>query len=255
MAVIATGSSNSSNSSSSSTKGSKAGGTPAPQFAATVRAVPTNRVTGNGTAKVTLKGNVATVTVDTNGLLNAVHLMHIHGGTGNCPVATASTIINGNRFIPAHNADPIYGGVVTSLTKTGPTTMQEHLNTKLYDTTGDIRYTRTINVGRGVAQEIRTGRTVVVVHGIDYNKNGRYDNSLGVGQELSAPALCGQLNPNQTASTGTGSGAARTYVASLARYQVTWTKDSGPQQWNCYGVGAPPAVPPTGTASRPRAAT
>jgi hypothetical protein len=94
-----------------------------------------------------------------------------------------------------------------------------------------------------------------VVHGIDYNKNGRYDNSLGVGQESTAPALCGPLEPTPAASASTRSGSPRTYAASLALYQVSWTKDSGTQQWNCYGVGAPPAVPPTGIASRLRAAT
>jgi Protein kinase domain len=256
VAVIATGgSSNSSGSSHSSTTGSKAAAKAAPQFAATVSAVPDNRVTGNGSAKLTLRGNVATVTVDTNGLVSALHFMHIHGGSL-CPVATAATVINGNRFISANSAQAFYGTVVASLTKAGaPTTPRVHVDPALYPTTGDIRYTRTITLGRAVAAEIRRGQTVVVVHGIDYNKNGRYDNSLGSQGELTAPALCGRLAPTRTATASTGPGSARTYAASLALYQVSWSKHSGNGQWNCYGVGVPPAVPPTATTSRPRAAT
>ena len=49
--------------------------------------VPTNRVTGRGKADLRIKGNVATVTLTANGLLNhAPHAMHIHAGAaGQCP--------------------------------------------------------------------------------------------------------------------------------------------------------------------------
>jgi Cu/Zn superoxide dismutase len=190
----------------------------APLFAAAARPVPTNDVTGNGSAKLQLRGNVATVTVNTNGLLNAVHFMHIHGGTGNCPPATAALTKNGQQFIPAAVGDRFYGPVVTSLTQHGDTSAASHVTPSLYATTGAITYTRSITLAPGVAGEIRNGLAVLVVHGIDHNGNSRYDDSLGAGVELNAPALCGPLFPSQTAA-----GKGRTvYVASLGR------EDPGP---------------------------
>ena len=182
------------------------------RFASAIRSVPTNHVTGTGTASVVIRGNTATVTVDTNGLLAAVHLMHIHGGTGNCPPASAAVTFNGHRFISAAVGDRFYGGVVTSLTKQGAaTTPANHLTSSLYSTGGNIRYTRTLTLGPGVASEISQGLAVIVVHGIDYNASGTYDNSLGTGAEATAPALCGALFPTQTAATGGGT----VYTASL----------------------------------------
>ena len=66
------------------------GGSSKPQgqpFGAAAQPVPTNHVTGSGNATVHLNGDVATVTIDTNGLLNgSPHAMHIHaGGRGVCP--------------------------------------------------------------------------------------------------------------------------------------------------------------------------
>ena len=69
--------------------------TPAGQpFDAAAQPVPTNRVTGDGTATLHLNGDDASVTVDTNGLLNGQpHAMHIHaGGKGVCPPASAARL-------------------------------------------------------------------------------------------------------------------------------------------------------------------
>lgn len=184
----------------------------APSFAAAVRRVPTNRVTGTGTATVRLQGNIATVTVDTNGLLNAVHLMHIHGGTGNCPPPSAATVVNGHRFIGASVGDKFYGGVVSSLTTHGDTSPASHLDSSLFPVTGNIRYKRTFTLGPGVAAEIRQGLAVIVVHGISYDGKSTYDNLLGSGGESGAPALCGALFPAQTATAGRKG---TVYVASM----------------------------------------
>ena len=112
-------------------------------FAAEVRPVPTNRVNGLGRATVQLHGNLATVTVDTNGLLRAAHLMHIHGGTGNCPPASAALVYKGHQFIPAGVGDKFYGPVVTSLTESGDTSPASHLSSGLFPQVGNIRYKRT----------------------------------------------------------------------------------------------------------------
>ena len=70
---------------------------------------------------------------------------------------------------------------------------------------------------------IRDGNAVIVVHGIDYNHNGIYDNVLDRSElsnslpgEATAPALCGPLAGGQTASAPGGSGGV--YTASLHVY-------------------------------------
>jgi len=212
------------------------------RFAAAVRPVPTNRVNATGHATVQLHGNVATVTVDTNGLLQAAHLMHIHGGTGNCPPASAAVVYQGHRFISANVGDKYYGPVVTSLTETGDTSPASHLSSSLFAQVGNIRYERTLTLGPGVAQQIRNGLAVIVVHGIDYDGGKAYDNYLGSGVEASAPALCGPLFPVQTTGAArTGSANATTYAASLRLYGPTPGQQSLASQFWCHGSGTPVA--------------
>ena len=115
------------------------GKSPAPKqggFASALRAVPTNRISATGNATIQLQGNLATVSVDTNGLLRAVHLMHIHGGTGNCPPASAAQTYNGHQFISASVGDKYYGPVVTSLTQLGDTSPANHLSSSLFPQVG-----------------------------------------------------------------------------------------------------------------------
>ncbi|MBV8221582.1 MAG: hypothetical protein JO325_24220, partial [Solirubrobacterales bacterium] len=227
-----------------------------PGFASSLRAVPTNRVTGTGHATVQIQGNVATVTVDTNGLLRAAHLMHIHGGTGNCPPASAAQTFNGHQFISASVGDQYYGPVVTSLTQIGDTSPASHLSSGLFPQVGNIRYERTIDLGPGVAQEIRNGLAVIVVHGIDYDGAGQYDNVLGAGVEASAPALCGPLFPTQSAAAPrTGGAAATTYVASMKLYGPTPGQQSLSSLFWCHGGGRPATASSTAGASSARAPT
>jgi hypothetical protein len=188
-----------------------------PTFAAVEGPVPLNHVSGSGSATVQLQGNVATVTVDTNRLLPANHLMHIHGGSGACPTASVGGVTNGHRFISANNGDRSYGGVVTSLTSSGDTSPVSHLSRPRFPSVGNIRYKRSIPLDPGVANLIRQGEAVIVVHGIDYNGNGRYDNSLGLDGEAAAPALCGALSPTHAAAAGRPS-SPTVYTASLGVY-------------------------------------
>jgi len=212
-------------------------------FAAAVRPVPTNRVTGTGHATVQLHGNVATVTVDTNGLLQAAHLMHIHGGTGNCPPASAAVVYQGHRFISAPVGDKYYGPVVTSLTQNGSSTSpQYHLTSSLFPQVGNIRYQRTLTLGPGVAEQIRNGLAVIVVHGIDYDGGKAYDSYLGPGVEATAPALCGPLFPVQGANASrTGGSNVTTYTASLKLYGPSPTQQSLAYWFWCHGGGTPVA--------------
>ncbi len=222
------------------------GSSPAPaaqRVAAVASPVPTNHVTGAGAATVVLHGNVATVTVDTNGLLDAVHLMHIHGGTGRCPTAAAAQQFRGQSFIGASAGDQVYGGVVTSLTQSGDTSPATHGTSSLFPAGANIRYTRTLTLGPGIAAEIRGGLAVIVVHGIDYNGNGVYDNSLGPAAEASAPALCGALFPAPSAAAGRGGSAGTVYTASLGKSGGSPAQPSASPSLLCHIVGAPTSRP------------
>ena len=203
-------------------------------FVSNARPVPTNRVTGTGRATVRLQGNDAIVTVDTNGLLQAAHLMHIHGGTGNCPPASAAVTYDGHRFISASVGDKYYGSVVTSLTQHGDTSPASHLSSTLYPKVGNIRYQRTIPLEPGVAQDIRNGLAVIVVHGIDYDGQGTYTNYLGAGVEASAPALCGPLFPAQSLTSERPGRGGTTFVASLKLYGPTPQQQKFAAQFWCH---------------------
>jgi len=181
-------------------------------FQAVLRPVPDNHVTGSGTAAVTLHGDRATVTVDTTGLLNgASHPLHIHAfGEGICPPASAAKLYNGHLAISTTDGLKYYGPMAAALTLSGDTTMNSMLAFSRYPTTGNIHYQRTITITTAAANAIRNGTAVVVVHGIDYDHSGRYDNALdrselnsAVSQDATAPALCGTLlNPASVGESG-----------------------------------------------------
>jgi Protein kinase domain len=202
--------------------GSKGG----PQYAAAADPVPTNRVIGRGSASLSLKGDQATVTLDTNGLLNgAPHAMHIHaGGKGVCPPASAARDHNGHLSISTTNGIQFYGPPQVSLTSHGDTTKHSIVDFSRYPITGDIRYTRTLPVPPGVVAAIRAGNAVIVVHGIDYNGNHVYDDVLDKSEikstlpgEATAPALCGPLRSGASAAATSGPGGP-VYTASLHVY-------------------------------------
>jgi hypothetical protein len=167
-----------------------------------LRPVPTNKVDGSGNAKIELDGNTAKVTVRVKGLLDdSPHAMHIHvKGNGECPNADDATKHNGRRSISTTDGLEDYGPIGTSLTTRGDTSPASALAVDRFPSTADFTYQRTIKVTDRVAKEIRRDNAVVVVHGIDYNGNGKYDAVLGqseldpkLPQEATAPALCGPL--------------------------------------------------------------
>jgi hypothetical protein len=191
-------------------------------FAAFTSPVPTNHVgAASGSATISLRGDVVTATVDANGLLNsAPHLIHIHaGGQGVCPPASAAQPHNGHLSISTTNGVKFYGPPEVSLTNSGDTSPASRLAFPRYPDSGDIRYTRSsVIVPPGIANAIANNNAVIVVHGIDYNHNGRYDNVLDRSElnpafpgEATAPALCGPLRSTKTADAG----GATTFTASL----------------------------------------
>jgi hypothetical protein len=212
VAVVALGGGSSSDKSSSKAEGTLVSGNLPP--------VPTNKVTGTGKAELRVKGSTAAVTVDTNGLLNhAPHAMHIHaGGAGQCPPASAARLHNGHRIISTSDGGEYYGHPRTSLTTRGPTGPASILAFSRYPATGNFKYERKIKLIPSARRYIRKNNAVVVVHGIDYNGNSLYDGSLdrseldpAVQGETTAPALCGPIRKESSASTGGG----EVYTASL----------------------------------------
>ena len=176
-------------------------------FEAILSPVPHNQVTGSGTAAIRLRGNVATVTIDTKGLLNgAPHPLHLHAfAQGVCPPASAARLYNGHLAVSTTDGLKYFGPMVAALTLTGDTGPNSMLAVSRYPSTGDIHYQRTITVSTSAASAIRNGNAVAVVHGIDYNHNGKYDGVLNGSeldsafpQEETAPALCGTLLNTQT---------------------------------------------------------
>ncbi len=47
-------------------------------------------------------------------------------------------------------------------------------------------YSRTFDIDPKVAAAVKNGTAVMVVHGIDYNKNSLYDNALGMTSGVAA---------------------------------------------------------------------
>jgi serine/threonine protein kinase len=194
---------------SASTSAAGKGSTASPglQLAAATSPVPTNHVTGTGTASLVLKGDVATVRVSTVGLLNgSPHLMHIHaGGEGLCPPASAARLHNGHLAISTGNGIKYYGPPLVSLTLRGDTSSKSNLAFPRYPATGAITYERVVRLPSVVAKLIRANNGVVVIHGIDYDNSGTYDEVLGPSDlapqftgDSTAPALCGHLVASQT---------------------------------------------------------
>jgi hypothetical protein len=233
--------------------GSTPGGPKGETALATLNPVPTNHVTATGDAKVVLKGNVATVTLNTNGLLNgAAHALHIHAnGQGTCPPASAARLHNGHLAISTTDGIHFYGPPVTALTTSGDTTPASILAFVRYPSVGNIRYVRTFALSPPVAASVRKNNAVVVAHGINYDGSGIYDGVLDrsdLDQNLpgtaTAPALCGPLHATQAVARG-----GRTvYTASLtlpasppAPAPAAVSLATGPS-WLCHVPGAlPPA--------------
>ena len=226
------------------------------RFSAAAEPVPTNRVTGKGSATVQLHGDVATVTLQTDGLLNgAPHAMHIHaGGKGICPPASAARLHNGHLSISTTDGIKFYGPPEVALTSHGDTSAKSIIDFSRYPFTGNIRYTRAnIGLGPGIADAIRAGNAVIVVHGIDYNGNHVYDNVLDRSElsnalpgEATAPALCGPLfQPPKTADAHTGA----TFTASLHAYGGSGSDRQTQRSLLCILAGLAPApLPPQGPA-------
>jgi Protein kinase domain len=226
--------------------------TPGLRLDAAADPVPTNQVTGQGSATVVLHNDTATVTVQARGLLNGgAHAMHIHaGGTGTCPTAAAAREHNGHRSISTTDGIKFYGPPEVALTNRGDTSPKSIIDFSRYPSLGSFRYARAdIPLAPGVADAIRNGNAVIVIHGIDYNHNGTYDNVLDRSElsnslpgEATAPALCGPLRRPPASAEAHGS--ATRFTASLTVDREPAPGPGGAPSLLCVLAGQTPATEP-----------
>ncbi|MEN0129810.1 MAG: hypothetical protein AAGC49_10255 [Brevundimonas sp.] len=197
---------------------------------ATLNPVALNGVDGSGMAMTTVKDGILTVTFTADGLLpDNPHAAHIHFGAEarhECPAAADDT--SGDGTLTTTEGGPAYGDIVVSLTKTGDTSPKSGLAVDRFDTAkgGKIDYQRgSIKVSDDVAKAIVAGESVVVIHGVDHNHDGKYDGDTksdldpSLPTEATDPALCGVLEVSQMSQTP--SGGAQTGSGSTSGVQDT----------------------------------
>lgn len=169
---------------------------------ADLHALNNSGVTGQST--VTVNGRQITVDVRASHLLKAMpHAMHLHfsrHARHTCP--TVRDDRNHDHRLNTTEGHPAYGMIKTSLTMRGDTSPKSGLAVNRFPTAkhGKIKYHRTIRVSHRLAKAITNGKVVVVIHGIDYNHNGKYDFKAGKSDldpklptEATDPVSCGVL--------------------------------------------------------------
>ena len=137
---------------------------------------------------------------------DAPHAQHIHYGEqalNECPTLALDSNMDGR--LNTVEGIPAYGPVVVSLNTTGDTTPASFLAVNRFPVShdGELDYSRdniefTDVAGTGytggggtamqIADSIRDGEGVVVIHGLDYDDNGTYN--------FSDPEGASELNPN-----------------------------------------------------------
>jgi hypothetical protein len=160
-------------------------------------------VTGNATVKV--KGKTVDVYYTARGLARKLpHAAHVHYGAEarhECP--TVKDDANHDFRLNVAEGIPEYGPIAISLTVRGDTSPASALAVDRFSTApkGKIHYQRVITTSKAVSRAISRGEGVLVIHGIDYNHNGKYD-FAGAGKselnpklpaEATDPAVCGVL--------------------------------------------------------------
>ncbi len=152
---------------------------------------------------------------------DAPHAQHIHYGEqalNECPTLQLDS--NGDGRINTVEGVPAYGPVVVSLNTTGDTTPASFLDVTRFPVSSggildysrdNIEFTDVAGTGypgadgtgtaKQIADAVRDGEGVVVIHGLDYDGNGIYNFSEEGASELDSslpaeatdPAACGVL--------------------------------------------------------------
>ncbi len=186
-------------------------------YSATLAPVALN---GQNSAKadvmIMLNGSTATITEHASGLAATFmggpfpHVQHIHGmgGMGQCPTASADT--NHDGLITTTEGGPAYGGIDTTLSTSGDTSPAAATNIKTAPSGASFSYTRTITLSAQTVSDIKAGKGVVVIHGLDPATAPKAATTTmselvpSLPQAATAPALCGKLVVSQMSSTPKG---------------------------------------------------
>jgi hypothetical protein len=173
----------------------------------------------SGTGHATVRNQqIRHIEVHASGLTpDAAHAMHIHFGPQarhECPTMAEATNkrTDGTPRLSTADGQPAYGPIAVSLTTTGDTSPASGLALDRFPVSmgGRLDYSRDhievggtdgIGTAKEIADAIRRGEGVLVVHGIDYNRNGQYDVMSAGKSELDPslpaegtdPAACGVL--------------------------------------------------------------
>lgn len=176
-------------------------------------------VTGSARA-VVRNQRIKHIEVHATGLTpDAPHAQHIHYGEqamNECPTLALDS--NGDGRLNTLEGVPAYGPVVVSLNTTGDTSPDSFLDVTRFPVAengvinysrDNIRFTKVAGTGynggdgkaKEIAEAIRNGEGVVVIHGLDYDGNGTYNFSEEGASELDStlpaeatdPAACGVL--------------------------------------------------------------
>ena len=143
------------------------------------RLIALNNSGVQGSAEAIVTGRRVVFDVDARHLLKGMpHAQHIHFGAKarhECPVAADDD--NGDHQLNTTEGAPAYGPIRISLTTKGDTSAKSGLAVTRFPTAprGKISYNRTTRTSSRVAAAIRRGEGVYVLHGVDYNGNGKYD--------------------------------------------------------------------------------
>lgn len=166
---------------------------------------PLNNSGVTGYARIRVEGRQLHVKYDARRLARGLpHAAHIHFGAQarhECP--TVRDDKNGDFRLNTTDGLPAYGPIVKSLTTRGDTSPASALAVTRFPTApgGEVHYKRMMMSKKSVAHAVRHGKGVIVVHGVDYNANGKYDfASAGKSDldpalpaEATDPATCGVL--------------------------------------------------------------
>ncbi|MFK5584740.1 MULTISPECIES: CHRD domain-containing protein [unclassified Serinicoccus] len=175
---------------------------------ADLQPVPLNDAPGSGSAMLELDGTTLNFTLAYQGLLaDAPHAAHIHyaGDARNmCP--TADDDADGDGFLSTTDGGPAYGGIKVSLTTEGDTSPDSGLAIDRFGVGDDVSYSRGgVEVDQETADALWDGEAVVVVHGVDHDGSGAYDEGdrgasdldPSLPGEATDPALCGVVQVSQ----------------------------------------------------------
>ncbi len=130
---------------------------------------------------------------------------------GQCPTPSADK--NNDGVISTTEGGPAYGGIGTTLSTKGDTSPKSGTNIKIAPGGGSTSYSRSITLSDATVASLKSGKAVIVVHGLDpatLSKKAQKEKSdLVPSLPLAAtsPALCGVVStmPAGGAATGTGS--------------------------------------------------